>query len=308
MSIAGILDAMRSERPPAERLVWQCLENHANGHRCWAITEQAMADELKLGVATVARAVRALEADKIIEMVRFKRRPTLFKMKRNYPKPNGQHPPSPDDLTHQNDQPTGAIEPELTTQNDQSTHHLTHQSDQSTHHLTHQSDQSTAPLFAGLTTQFDQPTPELTHQNDASTPELTHQIDQTSNPPVRIHQEENPPERRASAPKARAKALPDGWQPHVRSFALGFSLGMNREEVLVEAAQMRDWASHKGETGLDWNARFDRWLRTTAQRRLPPLRLVSQATAMPAREARYASVQDVFRRQHAEAKAREMVQ
>ena len=297
MSIAGILDAMRSERPPAERLVWQCLENHANGHRCWAITEQAMADELKLGVATVARAVRALDADKIIEMVRFKRRPTLFKMLRNYPKPNGQHPPPPDDLTHQNDQSTGVIEPELTTQNDQSTYHLTHQSDQ-----------STAPLFAELTTQSDQPTPELTHQNDASTPELTHQIDQTSNPPVRTHQEENPPVRRASAPKPRPKSLPDGWQPHPRSFALGFELGLSREQVLSEADQMRDWASHKGETGLDWNARFNRWLRTTARSHLPPLRLVAQATAMQAKEARYASQQDAFRQAHAAAKAREMVQ
>jgi len=114
--------------------------------------------------------------------------------------------------------------------------------------------------------------------------------------------------RRASAPKPRPKSLPDGWQPHARSFALGFELGLSREEVLIEADQMRDWASHKGETGLDWNARFNRWLRQTIQRRLPPLRLVAQATSMQAKEARYASQQDAFRQAHAAAKAREMVQ
>jgi hypothetical protein len=83
---------------------------------------------------------------------------------------------------------------------------------------------------------------------------------------------------------------------------------MNREEVLVEADQMRDWASHKGETGLDWNARFDRWLRTTAQRRLPPLRLVSQATPMQTREARYEAVKDAFRRGRAEAQAHDAME
>lgn len=282
MSIAGILDAMRSERPPAERLVWQCLENHANGHRCWAITEQAIANELNLGCNTVARAVQALAADGIIRMDRFKRRPTVFHMLRIYQKANGQHPPSGDDLTTQN----GGSTVELSPQNGGST--------------THQPPE--------LTTQNDGSNTQLTPQNGASTLELTPQNGGTSNPPVRIHQKKSPPERRASAPKARAKPLPDGWQPHVRSFALGFSLGMNREEVLVEADQMRDWASHKGETGLDWNARFDRWLRTTAQRRLPPLRLVSQATPMQTREARYEAVKDAFRRGRAEAQAHDAME
>lgn len=293
MSIAGILDAMRSDRHLAERLVWQCLENHADTFRCWSITEQAIADELKIGVATVSRAVRALEADNIIDLERSKRRPTKFRMLRNYPKPNGQHPPSPDDLT---------------THGDISTDELTTHGDVSTDTMTHQDDKSTTPQPVELIHHGERSISLLTYQDDASSPELTHQDDKTSNPPVRTHQEENPPERRASAPKPRPKSLPDGWQPHARSFALGFELGLSREEVLVEADQMRDWASHKGETGLDWNARFNRWLRETARRRLPPLRLVSQATSMQAKEARYAEVQDVFWRARADALEREAME
>ena len=191
MSVAGILEAMRSPRPLAERLVWQCLENHANGARFWPMSEEAIARELSLGVATVARAVRALVADNIVRAERHKRRPTVFFMLRDYGKPNGQYPPQTGDLTHQNDWSSAAETPEiadakpkLTTQNDGSTGDLSHQNDGSTHYLTTQNDGSSQP-----------PQLALTHQDDRSSPELTHQNDRTSYPPVK-----NPPERKKEPP------------------------------------------------------------------------------------------------------------
>jgi hypothetical protein len=50
--IAGILDAMRSSYTPAVRLVWLCIENHANRDRWWRMTFEAIADELHLGLVT----------------------------------------------------------------------------------------------------------------------------------------------------------------------------------------------------------------------------------------------------------------
>ena len=195
MSVAGILEAMRSPRPLAERLVWQCLENHANGARFWPMSEEAIARELSLGVATVARAVRALVADNIVRAERHKRRPTVFFMLRDYGKPNGQYPPQTGDLTHQNDWSSATetpeiinAEPELTTQNDGSTGDLRHQNDGSTHQLTTQNDGSSQPRQLALT-----------HQNDRLSPELTHQNDRTSYPPVK-----NPPERKEEPPTPQA--------------------------------------------------------------------------------------------------------
>jgi hypothetical protein len=284
---------MRSERHLAERLVWQCLENHADTFRCWRMTEQEIATELNLGVATVSRAVRALEADKIIDLERSKRRPTKFRMLRNYPKPNGQHPPSPDDLTHHSDM---------------STSEFTTQGDGSTVAMTHQDDRSTAPQPTEMTTHGDQSTMQLTHRGDASSPELTHHGDKTSNPPVRTHQKKNPPVARGRAPEHRAKPLPTDWKPSARCMILGRDLGMTQAEVLGEVDRMRDWALHKGEVSHDWDRRFANWLRDTHQRRLSPLRLVTQATPMQTREARYEAVKDAFRRGHADALAHDAME
>ena len=232
---------MRSPRPLAERLVWQCLENHANGARFWPMSEEAIARELSLGVATVARAVRALVASNIVRAEQHKRRPTVFYMLRVYGKPNGQHEP------HQE---------ELTTHNDGSTTELSDQSDGSTGHLTTQNDRSTTPA------QMD-----LTHQNDRPTPELTHQNDRTSYPPVK-----NPPERKEEPPLGPPQsrggrpqhALPDDWVPGPKAFALAAGLGLTNAEVLFEADKMRDWGLATNGKAANWDARFNNWLRKEA--------------------------------------------
>lgn len=94
MSVAGILDALRSDRPFSERLVWQCLENHANGARFWAITIHELMAELHIKCrSTVTRAIAALEDDKqdggpIVRAVRRRKHKTVYHMLRVYPEKN----------------------------------------------------------------------------------------------------------------------------------------------------------------------------------------------------------------------------
>lgn len=96
MSVAGILDAMRSRRTLSERLVWQCLENHANGARFWAISILNLADELHLHHGTVIDAIKALEADGIIGTRKGFRQVTTYFMLRTYddPPPHSETPNS----------------------------------------------------------------------------------------------------------------------------------------------------------------------------------------------------------------------
>jgi hypothetical protein len=108
MSVLGLLDAMRSDMPAPNRLVWQCLENHANGNRWWPMTLEQIAAELHLSVQIVTRAVKALEEERIIRREFHRRRPTVFHMLRLYGAP---------DLTHQNEGVKSDREPDLTHQN-----------------------------------------------------------------------------------------------------------------------------------------------------------------------------------------------
>lgn len=86
MSVQGMVDAMRTKgMPPATRLVWICLENHANGARCWSISTAELADELDIHPDTVQRAVIDLETRGIIRREAHRRRPTTFHMMRAYP-------------------------------------------------------------------------------------------------------------------------------------------------------------------------------------------------------------------------------
>jgi DNA-binding Lrp family transcriptional regulator len=97
MSVAGILDAMRSDRPLSQRLVWQCLENHANGARFWAISISDLAEELHLRPATVIDAVHALEAGEIIRADRRRRQVTVYYMLRTYEAVRNPEPDPVDD-------------------------------------------------------------------------------------------------------------------------------------------------------------------------------------------------------------------
>lgn len=91
--IAGWLDALWSRYPLTVRVVWQCLENLANGARFWRTTDAEIARELGISEASVARAVAILTRDRIIRCERYKRRPSMFTMLRSYP---GGPPKRPD--------------------------------------------------------------------------------------------------------------------------------------------------------------------------------------------------------------------
>jgi hypothetical protein len=261
MSIAGILDAMRSDRAPAERLVWICLENHANGHRCWPMTERAIAAELNLSIPTVQRAVQSLVAGEIVRVEQHKRRPTVFHMLRAYPKANGQHPP-PEDLAYQNDMSTPENGPELTHQNDMST--------ASDAELTYQNDTPNPSGLSELTYQFDTPTPELTPKNDTSTPELTYQFDTTKESTSKNPTSKNPPTARAGARSESVHPLfNDFWESYPRKVgkrdaSAAFTAAVKRADsaqAIIDALRLQPF--HHNPQFIPHPAtwlRGDRWL------------------------------------------------
>lgn len=137
MSVAGLLDAMRTDVNPGFRLVWMCLENHANGARWWSTTEAKLAIELHLSTDTVTRAVGWLIGKRIIRVERVKRRPSVFHMLRSYAKAES--------LTPQNADSTDAPAADHTPQNQGSTVPLTPQNQEPTFELTPQNQESLNP-------------------------------------------------------------------------------------------------------------------------------------------------------------------
>jgi hypothetical protein len=107
-----MLDAMRADRPLSERIVWQCLENHANGHRFWAISIADLATELHLNRDTVIDAIKALERDGIIRARRHPRRTTTYFMQRVYGR---DFRPEPPDLGRDFRPQTADLESEIPT-------------------------------------------------------------------------------------------------------------------------------------------------------------------------------------------------
>lgn len=87
MSCLGILDAMRAPILPAYRLVWACLENHANGARFWSVSVGDIAAELSLSPDTVSRAIAALADLKVIRIERRRRAASTYYMLRTYAAP-----------------------------------------------------------------------------------------------------------------------------------------------------------------------------------------------------------------------------
>ena len=120
MSVAGIIDAMRSSYPPAIRLVWQCYENLVNEARCCSVTDEEVAREHGFSVDTVSRANGLLQRDRIAQFVRHKRRRTTVHMLRSYRDGCPKRPRHEPEVARR-------IEPELTPQFADSSAELTPQ-------------------------------------------------------------------------------------------------------------------------------------------------------------------------------------
>lgn len=77
----------------------------------------------------------------------------------------------------------------------------------------------------------------------------------TRNTETETETENSPTE---SERRKRATQLPDDWTPTDEHRTLAAQRGVDCD---AEAEAMRDWATDKGATGKDWNARFRNWLR-----------------------------------------------
>lgn len=86
MCIAGLLDALRSTLPAGARIVWMCLENHADQNRKWSMSLERIVAEVNLSIETVVRSVRLLEARGIVRGQRDGpgRKATVWHMLRSY--------------------------------------------------------------------------------------------------------------------------------------------------------------------------------------------------------------------------------
>ena len=73
--------------------------------------------------------------------------------------------------------------------------------------------------------------------------------------------EGTPPSPPAKSGGRPATILPDDWQPKPKAHALAHDLGLTPAEVLFEADKMRDWARAKASKAVDWDARFNNWMR-----------------------------------------------
>jgi hypothetical protein len=228
VSVAGWLDAMRSDLPPAYRLVWQCLESHANSARFWEIRDGDIAAEIRLSKNTVGRAIAELEEQRIIRVVRRKRLPTRYHMLRSYGAK--QH--------------CGGTEPDL----------FSAQNEDSTAELTPQNVDSTA--FRD---------PELTPQNVDSSGELSPQNGDSLSPTESNRKKASPPLSPKGDEKPRKVPLPKDWEPKDRHFELGSGIGLSPAQVLEAAQQMREKMAHTLERGADWDTRFAGWLRGAAR-------------------------------------------
>jgi hypothetical protein len=245
MSIAGMLDAMRSSYSPAVRLVWQCVENHANSARFWTMTDEDIAQEMHLSVDTVGRAVNVLERDRICRCVRRKRRPTTFHMLRHYPPGRPRHEPEVE--RH--------VAPELTSQ--------------------------IPELRPELTPQIPET---LSPPERKNPPEKEERAAPASPPPAPSpfpvqclpEQERRRPE---PPPSARKTLLPDDWAPPAEVRQLAIEAGYDPAEIMTE---MADWCRHKGAQSADWTACARNWIRREGKlnARRPKTRTEREAEAI----------------------------
>ncbi|HEY2617814.1 MAG TPA: hypothetical protein VGI78_10785 [Acetobacteraceae bacterium] len=97
MCVAGLLDAMRAKLPASVRIVWMCLEHHAdNYNRKWERSLDGIVAEVHLSIETVTRAVRILESRGIARGERDGpgRKPTTWHLLRTYANGSGEPPQS----------------------------------------------------------------------------------------------------------------------------------------------------------------------------------------------------------------------
>jgi len=253
MSVIGIIEAMRSDRPLSERVVWQCLENHANGSRFWPSTIEELATELHMHKATVGEAITKLEKDKIIRADRRRRCKTVYHMLRIYAPTKaqvdaGKTGTNGSELMPEKPAPTSPLNWELEPEKAAPTVEL--------------APEKPAPI------ELDRPVlmPEIPAPTAGSRGELMPEKPAPSLYPPERKKESTSTSLRSVA-RARTKSgIPENWQPSTASLALAGSLGMAADRVETEAEKMRDWAIFTGTRGTDWDRRFNTWLREDVRR------------------------------------------
>lgn len=243
MSVSGILDAMRSDRPLSQRLVWQCLENHSNGHRFWSISITDLAAELHLRRGTVIDAIKALERDLIIRARRVYKQATTYFMLRTYGEQADPEPePSPPDPGLET---APQIEP---------------------------MPENVPTMQSGI-----RPSVQSEIRPVVSPPRKNPPIkEETSLRSVRAR--EQPPtepdlfEQPQPPPSSAGTRLPPDWRPTPNDFAFAGSEGFSTAETERIADQFRDfWHAKAGKDGrkASWPATWRNWVREDRRRSAP---------------------------------------
>jgi hypothetical protein len=245
MSVAGLIDAMRSSYSPAVRLVWQCLENHANGARFWSMTDQAIARELNLSVDTVSQGIAVLEADGIIKCDRRKRRPSIFRMQRTYPErcPRPRYEP----------EVARRIVPELSPEIPGLMPELSPEIPE-----TRNPPVKNPPEKEGESAHANPPQPILQNgegQTEARPPERP-PVDADLPPPEKGLGNGSVDVRRGDTRPPRSGPLPDDWTPSAEDLAFARSRGLDPEETtLAFGAYYRG----EGKCRTNWSEVFRSW-------------------------------------------------
>jgi hypothetical protein len=264
--IAGILDAMWSDYPFAVRTVWQCIENRADRARIWTATDAEIADEIHASGDTVSRAIAILEADKIIGVVRHKRRRTTFRMLRSYPDGCPRRP----DLSPQNPWSTPASFPELTPEFAEPTAELSPEKPETKSppdkNPPGKGSESARPISPDLILSggqivarsperpADRPSPQPVEPRPAE-PQPT---DADPPRPVRLLDNGRVDVGQGNTRPPPAGPLPDGWPCRGEDLAFARSLGLDPQETTLAFA---DHYHGNGEWRADWSAVFRSWCR-----------------------------------------------
>jgi hypothetical protein len=230
MCIAGLLDAMRSSLPAGARIVWMCLENHADREtRKWRMSLDHIVAEVNLSIEAVVRAVRLLEAQGIIRGQRDGpgRNATTWHMLRSYvesPQNEGikapKKPRKKRGLTRQETPQNEGIEKAA---------------------IPAKSGVST-PQSAGISRFPPHTPPFLTHQNPPEGETLCVSVPTAAAP--------------AREAAKDTHTLPPDWEPSAKTIQRLLNLGLSCDEVGTEAERFRGWALGGNHRKADWENFF----------------------------------------------------